>query len=388
MRQQSKEFASQVRENVQYEEQRQLDKINRIMKDEMLNWRQKQIAATEKDYKHCLDHIGDAHAAAEYENAKQQKIDEQREKNRRLALKRGKIAMDKLKSESNMKQTKSNKSIKEKKVIDHSKKVIDSPDSSSSSSSSTTSPSSSSDCSVASVIEKKKKPEIKAKIAPISSKSSVSPRSSKSKIKSNVRIMDYNPMKYASANSSPATDVSLSDVPLDESPPFITKISDLLGRKPLKPLRSSPYIAKTYKLEKSPVQMRNTPKKAGQKPQINSVSTRLSRTIQTPTKTSGKSPMKMLPERKHFVPEFVKQKPSIQLKKDSSIQTTPQFSSKVQFYDHANKFAKQYSSSIDVEERILNILPLNAWEEAKKDAESDKLKEAEQFHMRFVKINQ
>lgn len=387
VRQQSKEFASQVRENVQHEEQRQLDKINRVMQDEMFNWRQKQIAATEKDFAHCLDQIGEAHAAAERENVKQQKIDEQREKNRRMALKRGKIAVEKLKIESKMKQTKSVSSVKGNKVIDHSKKVPVSPNSSSSSSSSTTSPSSSSDSSVVSVIQKKKKPDTKVKIVPVSTKIiNVSSKSkSTSKVKSPIKILEYNPKRYASANSSPATDMSLTDSTIDEAPPFITKVSDLLGRKPTKPaLRSSPYIAKTYKLDKSPVKVRNTPKKSTSKTQINTVSTRLSRAIQTPTKISGKSPMKTLPERKHFVPEFVKGKPPMQMKKDLGVQTTPQITSKIRFYDHANKFSRHYNGSIDVEERILNTLPLNAWEEAKKDTALDGFKETEQFHLRLV----
>lgn len=369
MRQQSNEFASQIRENVRFEEKRQLEKVNRLMQDEMFNWRQKQIEATEKDYRHCLDQIGEAHTAAERENAKQQKIDEQREKNRRIALKRGKIATEKIKSDpSKMKPTKLIKPVKEKKVIEHTKKGQSTPESSSSDT--TTSSSSSSDSSVI-LVEKKSKFDKKVTIVPIPSKSNVSHKpSSSSKGKSPIKIMEYNPMRYSSANNSPA-DVSFSDSPASDTPPLITKVSDLLGRKPARStaLRSSPYIAKTYKLDKSPIKSRTTPKKAAQKPQINTVSTRLSRTIQTPTKTRGKSPMKVLPERKHFVPEFVRGKPATVTKMDSAIQTTPQRTSKVQFYDHGNRFSRQYDGTIDLEEKLLNVVPLNAWEEAKVDDE-------------------
>lgn len=340
------------------------------MRDEMFNWRQKQIEATEKDYKHCLDQIGEAHTAAERENAKQQKIDEQRERNRRIALKRGKIATEKIKSDSSkMKPTKPIKPVKQKKVIEPPKKGQITPESSSSDTT-TSSSTSSSDSSVI-LVGKKTKFDKKVTIVPIPSKSNASHKPSASpKGKSPIKIMEYNPMRYSSANNSPA-DVSFSDSPASDTPPLITKVSDLLGRKPVRSttLRSSPYIAKTYKLDRSPVKGRTTPKKAAQKPQINTVSTRLSRTIQTPTKTRGKSPMKVLPERKHFVPEFVKGKPATATKMDSAIQTTPQRTSKVQYYDHANRFSRQYDGSIDLEERLLNFVPLNAWEQAKVDDE-------------------
>lgn len=234
------------------------------------------------------------------------------------------------------------------------------------------------------LIETKKKPEIKTKkIVPVPSKSPVSPKANKSPIK----IREYNPMRYTSANNSSATDVSITDNSMCDTPPLITKVSDLLGKKVTKPngLRSSPYIAKTYKLDKSPVSSRHPVKRPITKPQINSVSSRLSRTIQTPTKISGKSPVKMLPERKHFVPEFVKSKSKeSDAKKDRSVQTTPKTSSKVQFYDHAKKFSSEYESNIDLEERLLNIIPLNAWDEAKMEKHSDLLSKNEQNNLRFV----
>lgn len=361
MRQQSKEIASQIRENVRHEERRQMEKINRLKQDELFNWRQKQIESTEKDYKHCLSQIGQAHTAAERENEKQRLIAEQHERNRKLALKRGKIASEKLKNPPKMKTTKQTitNATKQSKNVEKSPIII---------SSSEPSPSSASDSSVASVImvDSKKKPVKKVHIKSKSPLRDASPKlKSPTKTKSPIKIMEYNPMRYASACNSSATDIST-----DSPPPFITKISDLLGVKPTKPttLRSSPHIAKTYKLDKSPVSSRCTTKRVVQKSKINTVSTRLSRTIQTPTKISGKSPIKVLPERKHFVPEFVKPKPIYKTYKDSVVQTTPQRTSKVQFYDHANKFSKQYDGSIELEERILNITPLSAWDEAKRNA--------------------
>lgn len=396
MRQQSKEIASQIRENVRHEEQRQLERINRIKQDELLNWRQKQMQTTQKDYEYCLSQMGQAHLAADRENDKQRQIDEQHQKNRQIALKRGKLATEKLKPDPDkMKTTTQTKAAKSKPANEHSKKVaFQSPEtssssdtsSSSSSSSATTTPTTLSSNSSTPILvnETKKKPGIKVKtIVPVPSK----PVPAQNAPKSPIKIREYNPMRYtASANNSSATDdISMTDSPTSDPPPKITKISDLLGKKPAKPnaLRSSPYIAKTYKLDKTPVSSRSPAKRPAVKPQINLVSSRLSRTIQTPTKSTGKSAVKFLPERKHFVPEFAKTKSKdVAAKRDTSVQTTPKTSSTVQFYDHANKFSREYEGNLDLEERLLNIAPMNAWDEATQDKQSDMQNKSEQYNLR------
>lgn len=360
VRQQSKEIASKIRENVREEEARQLEIINRIQKDELFKWRQKQINNTEEQYSKCLEEIGQAHLAAERENAKEKQFELQKAKNRQMALKRGKIAEEKLKEEKNMKPTKGVVTIKPKKVVMVAPKIDRSPESTSD-----TSTSSSSDSSVCSVIQldKKKKTEKDVKtVYPYK----ITPK--KSSAKSPAKTSIYNPMRYASGNSSAATDVSLTDSPsLSDTPPLITKVSELLGKKPTTKsnasLRSSPHIAKTYKLDKSPVSLRNIPKKVSQKPQLNAVSSRLSRVIKTPTKATGKSPMKTLPDRKHYVPEFVKSKESS--KQEESANITPTRTSKVRFYDHANRYWKEYDGHVDLIERVNNVIPLSAWEEAR-----------------------
>lgn len=372
MRQQSKEIAAQVRENVRKEEQRQTELINRVKQDEMLKWRQKQTGLIEEQFKKRLEEIGDAHLNAARENAKQEQFEQQKEKNRRLALQRGKIAAQKLKDERNMKPSKQVNKVKEKQVVTISKKVDSSPETSSDSS---TSSSSSSDNSVI-FVENKKKPEVKIKIPTTSTKTTISPtRSSPKKNKSPGRSTEYNPSRYASANNSTATDFSLTDSPMSDPPPLITKVSDLLGRRPTfkstTSLRSSPHIAKTYKLDKSPVSSRSTIRKTPQKPQLNAVSSRLSRVIKTPSKTSGKSPMKVLPERKHFVPEFVK-----------SSSSTTQRSSKVHFYDHANKYSRQYDGNVDLIERVQKVTQLSAWDEARRNIEQDEIKRNELLNMK------
>ncbi|XP_031625721.1 titin homolog isoform X2 [Contarinia nasturtii] len=384
VRQQSKEIAAQVRENVRKEEQRQIENINRIKRDELLNWRQKQTGIVVKNYEKCLEQIGEAHLNAARENAKERQFEEQKVKNRKLACKRGKMAAQKLKEEQALKSAKPTVNrVKQKQVVTISKAIQSSPESDTSTTS--TSSSTSTDASVI-FVETKKKPEVKVNIPtkmPLSPKRSV-------KMKSPART-EYNPSRYASANNSTATDISFTDSPMSDAPPLITKVSDLLGKKSsikATSLRSSPHIAKTYKLDKSPVTCRNITRKTTQKPQINTVSSRLSRVIKTPSKSSGKSPIKVLPERKHFVPEFVKAKASSKTTTaNASIQTAPQRTSKVQFYDHANKFSRQYDGSIDVIERVQNVIPLSAWEEAKKDSEADIIKRSELMNMKILAEN-
>lgn len=292
-------------------------------------------------------------------------------------MKRGKTAAQKLKEDKDkMKPNQPVNNVKEKKVVTISTKITSSPESSDSSTSSTSS-SDSPNCSV--LVEDKRKPTVKTKT---NAKTVIPPKKkSLEQAKSSIRTV-YNPQRFASANNS--SDVSLTDSPMsDGPPPFITTVSDLLGRKPVRPaLRSSPYIAKTYRLDKSPVATRTTTKKTPQKEQINAVSSRLSRVIKTPSKTSGKSPMKVLPERKHFVPEFVKGKRSTVTRNDSSlIETTPHRSSRVQFYDHANKFSRKYDGNFDLEEYVQKVTPLNAWDEARRDISRNELESNQLLNM-------
>lgn len=361
-------------QNGREKEKRQTEELNRIKHDELLKWRRKQMGIAEEKLQERIKHFGEAHLAAERENAIQQEIEAQRVKNRRIALKRGKLAGEKLKESAKMNPTNQKRVTicpKHKQSSSNAKKIDSSSDTTSDTSTS------SSDTSVI-LVEKKKKPDENGKSDPksprtvhankmSSSTNAKSPRAPKSP----KPILKYNPSRYASTENSTATDASLTDSPVTDPPPFITKVSDLLGRKPL---QSSPFVAKTYKLDKSPVSYRSAVKKSTQKSPINTVSSRLSRVIKTPRKDSGKSPVKLLPQSDRFVPEFVKNKPvPSETKRDSGVQTTPQHTSRVQFYDHANRFAKQYDGNIELEEKIHNVLPLSAWEEAKKRRETEEI---------------
>lgn len=351
--------------------------MHRIKQDELLKWREKQKGVIETDYRKCMEQFGEAHLNAVRENARQEQFERQKEKNRKLALKRGKIAVQKLKEEKQMKLTKQANKVKEKQVESIAKDVDNSPESISDSSTSSSSPTDSSDASLI-VVDNRKKSNVNIEIPSTSLKPTVPPKKSPpSKVKPPVRSIEYNPSRYTSANNSTATDLSLTDSPMSDPPPLITKISDLLGRRPILKsrisLQSSPHIAKTYKLEKSPVSSRCVTRKTPQKQPINTVSSRLSRIIKSPSNISGKSPMKVLPERKQFVPEFVR---------SNSSGTTSERPSKVQFYDHANKYSKMYEGNLDLIEKVQSVTPLDAWEEARKDIELDEVKRNELLNMK------
>lgn len=344
----------------------------------MMNWRKKQFGQTECDLRSCLAHVGDAHLEAERENEKIRKIEEQKQKNRKLAQQRGKIATDNLKSKAAGRKD----TIKEKRVVTVSTQVTDSIDVQSDSSLSSSSVSSI--CSVIviddtpKVVNKKKPIDILPKRKRLTPTKKKSPTKSKQKS----RTDDYDPTIFESINSSVSTtDVSTSS-PLFQ-PQVITRISDMLGQsnKTSKPSATSivtdPLVKKTYKLT-SPTKTTKSPVK---KPLLKTkivpiVKPSASKALSVPTKAQKvKAQVPTKPpaaNRKHFVPEFVQKKPS------STITTTEHEknstnSQKVKFYDHANRFSKEYDGNVSLSEEVVKITPLNAWDEAQKEIGSEQI---------------
>lgn len=315
----------------------------------------------DKNYKSCMEHVGEAHLAAERETEKQQKIDEQKEKNRRLALKRGKLAAQTLKSNLKLNKTKDNK-IQCKKAAP---KIVEISDESDDSTSST----SSSDSSICSVITNSRKSgtENKSKVAMVQNKSNTLPKRSPLKVKWSTKTPDYDPSRFTSINSSTATDVSLTDSPMSDPPPVITKVSQLLQ----KTNPTDPRVAKTYKLTNSP----NKPNtvKPVQKPIKNKISTISSRFNKSPSKINNrdKSGLNKVTDKKHFVPEFVKSKSPF--KSSSFAQPSSSLRQKVQYYDHSNRFLKEYDGAIGLEKEVHESVPYDAWQEAKQEIQRQKV---------------
>lgn len=358
------------------EKQRQLDVVNKIKQNELLKWRQQQIAQTEGDYKTCLYEVGAAHLAAERETEKMKQIDAQRAKNRKLAVQRSKLAAEKVKAKKSTNRPTAR--VKETQVhtvatqVDHSLSADSDSDAASSSMSSASS--------VCSVIVRKDKKKISPKKF----------NSPKSAVRPPGQTNGYAPENFMSVNSSTSTDISLGI----ESPPVpkFTRVSDLLKRKSGDAVRAPsapaartesvvtrPYVSKTFKLDKSGVEPRRSPPK---KTTIKSMPTKpgksgpthpASLTVQPIKK---KSPMtKRAPHTKYeikpYVPQFIKSKKSIAAATQSAAETVkaPQ---KVQFYDHPNRFSKEYPNKLNLIENYDATAPLNAMQEAELEREREK----------------
>lgn len=356
VRQQSKEFATQIRENVRCEEKRQLEKVNEVKRNEMFNWRQKQIGQKDKDYKSCLKQVGEAHLAAEHENMKQHRIEEQKEKNRKLALKRGKLAAQKIKGELKLNECKPIKLPEKRSKKPITTEAKDDSDFSISSETST-------DSSVIFVVSKE------GAISKSTTDGSWAkmPKRSPSNVKWSNDIIDYDPTKFTSINSSTTTDISLTDSPICDSPPIISKVSKLLQKSN----PSNPRISKTYKITKSPKkspQIRfSTPPEKEKTTKITTISSRLKKSRD---ETLGKTEL----EKKQFVPEFVRNKSVSSTNRIGKLdQVSNALRQKVNFYDHSNRFSKQYESAISLEENVHENVPPNAWEEAENDIQRQRL---------------
>lgn len=364
MRQQSKEIATQIRENVREEENRQLDKLNRIKQSELLNWRQKQINLAQNKLEACMAHIGEAHTAAEQENQKQRIIDEQREKNRKLALQRGKAAAEKLNANKIDKTKMSNCKVG-KKPIAVTKKIECLPDSDSSVSSISTSSSSGSSVCSAILVKCKRTSDSGLKKTKTNSTESIKP--SKVKFATTMKS-DHGSTKFISKNDGRISDLSLTQSPLsDSTPKKITKISDQIANSEISfefkraPSPSKPLVAKTYQLAKSPnMETKRLSQKMPSRIIATAPSSNISRSAKFSLKSTVKTPINRVQDKKHFVPEFVTSKSAAALSKPISLDQ------KVVFYDHANRFSKQYDSSIDLIEETREFEPLNAWQEAQR----------------------
>lgn len=345
-----------MREKVRDEKIRQLDIVNKVKKDELIKWKQKNFAQTNKDYKATLLKVGEAHRAAQHETQKMKQIESQKLKNRKIALQRGIVAAEKRKTQNTPAKS---TNLQEKRVatvatqIDHS--LNDDTDSSDSSMSSGSS--------VCSVIVVKTK-----KISP--SKKKISPKKIKAtpvKLKAKINEQMYTPEQFMSTCASTVTDISM-DISSDSTTPRITKISEIL-KKPSKlsmqeehsTIFTQPYTTKTYKVDTSA----HEPRKSTPKQQKSKTLQKISKTKPTrpggilvnpikkkslaSKKTSAKN-MNIHPYIPRFLPE-------------SNRPNTPE-APKVKFYDRLCMQEKEYDQKISIIETTSDKVPLSAMEEA------------------------
>lgn len=325
-----------------------------------MDWRQKQLERIDGDYNHCLTHFGEAHIAAQKENEKQRIISEQKEKNRKIALRRGREAAERLK---NMGKPANIRPVCKKTVTIVEKNAGKTPatpiSDTSTSTSSSLSSSTSSESSICSVIDKNRLKSVNLKHLSLTPKKSAL-KTSRSTGSSPVK----KPTKYVSINGSAVIDLTLSDSHLsDASPVPITKVSDLIKGSdipyaPTPKSPSKPLVSRTYKLSNGQDVATKRTKSVLSQPITTTP------TLPNSTKTSSINKTSTKASTKQFVPEFVKNKPGsiAPLKKIPLTSTLPQ---KVQFYDHANRFSKEYDRNIDVVDEVHEIN--NAWDEAAKE---------------------
>lgn len=344
----------------------------------MLKWRQNQIAQTEGDYKTCLHEVGAAHLAAERETEKMKRIDAQRAKNRKMALQRSKLAAEKVKAN---RLTNGKTRPKETQVHTVATQVDDSLSAESDSETASSLSSLSSASSVCSVIVRKDR----KKISPTKLKS---PGNNATKKKGQTN--DYRAENFISMNGSTSTEVSLSI----ESPPVarFTRVSDLLKKKsvdvPAAPATTvaktqsvvtKPYVSKTFKLNTSGVEQRQSPRK---KTIIKSMPARSGKSgaahpasltvhpIKKKTPIARRAPLTKY-DIKPYVPQFIKsKKPTAATLGAAETATDAQ---KVQFYDHSNRFTKEYKNKLDLIENYDATTPLNAMQEAEMEREREKI---------------
>ncbi len=95
VRAQSKELSMKIRDRVAREKHRQLRNVEEIKRRELSSWKEKHVNNTMADYYYCLSNVGDAHVAAERENELTEKMNEQQRENRKIAVLRGRKALEK-----------------------------------------------------------------------------------------------------------------------------------------------------------------------------------------------------------------------------------------------------------------------------------------------------
>lgn len=358
VREQSKQIAANVREKVRDEKKRQLDIVNKVKKDELIKWKQKNFTQTDADYKATLMQVGEAHRAAHHETQKMKQIENQKLKNRKIALQRGKLAAEKQKSRKTPVK-KSN--LQEKRVVTVATQIDDSLNEDTDSSDSSMS-SASSVCSVI-VVKTKKISPTKKRISPIKKK--FTPVKLKSKKNDEI----YKPEQFMSTCTSTITDISM-DISSDSTIPRITKISEIL-KKPSKltmpdespEIITRPYIAKTYKIDTSAHEPRkSTPKQTISKSLekiAKAMPTRSGGILVNPIKkkttslASKKTPAKNM-NIHPYIPRFLP---------ETSKPITSE-APKVKFYDRLCMQEKEYEQKLSIIENRSDKMPLSAMEEA------------------------
>lgn len=354
--------------------------------------------------------VGNAHLAAERENERIRKIEEQQAKNRKLALKRGNIAI-KNEQMNRLKATKpKHDSVKQVKLVTLSTQVDDSINTSDLSLTS-----SSSGSSVVSVelVNFKKQP---AKISKITRDGSLNRKSGGA---SEIRSRSISPQKSSNFARSPtksprtnrisrsatspsktkqykaedymsslgtSTDFSaLSST--DDLVPKITKISDMVNKNQKSKENEIAYLVKprlrtvtvtSNAFPKRPILKNHNVQHINKRPQSEQPLKRtpLKRApFRVPLKQSSSSSVTPT-KKKQYVPLFKDYSGKRTISQTNENEPLIPMQQRVQFYDHANRFSKDYDASLIIEDDTprTGMIKTTAMEEAKKERELDEIR--------------
>lgn len=437
------------------EKDRQVQVANATKQNELLNWQQRQMDKTSKDYKACLSKVGEAHLAAQTDAAKAKLIEQQKIKNRQLAIRRGKVAAERelTMQEMAIKKMPSRADKSKRKHVSVSTQVNDSVNSSNMSCSSSTSSLSSSTSSalvdidlggnangaagvasnsrtMAEKLQSKYLPKTvqKPTIASsdeesdleISTILSAQNKNKKKSVSYDLSLIESDrnrndmsltdnydsasarpkqPQKYIDWNAKDSFDTSLTQ---PTEVPTITRVSDLLKKSrnnenninlisaafPKSSLHKKggntnefvpmqqqkppkPTIINAKERAKSPQSILKKPKTVATspKPQPKPILKQpqpTNKLQKTPKKSAVKQTANIEKRQQtpfHFVPRFVTNKQTTDEASAPSVQMQ-----KVQFYDHANRFGKEYELHTHLVHREFGIGGAeisNAMEEAK-----------------------
>ena len=346
-----------LRKKVKEQKQQQRQTFEQTKKNELKSWKERHVRKTEQQYKDCLNNIGAAHLATVEENELMKKVKAQQIKNRRIAEKRGREALAKVQQNKCDKNRKASTTKKNDNFDGITKCTKTTP----------VILNISSDSHSSSSIEVPKTNRNVTKSLPLAySREVISMDDDIISISSSLLSLtpdDEQPPQYNAMNYEAETSV-------ESNAPF-TQVSDLL-----KQLKRNEYSqGKNIRQADTPREdkdVRNETIAKNNTEIIDKVaaSSRHSTTIptsppkpSTTTKPPQKTPtkpkvvrhkskstthLKPIPKKHNFIPQFSKvsssKLPSVATTDPTSLAKPVETQSKVQFYDHSNRFSKEYEA--------------------------------------------
>lgn len=394
MRTQSKEWSSKIRDRVAREKHRQLRNVEEIKRKELLSWKEKHVNNTMADYYYCLSNVGDAHVAAERENQLAEQIDKQQHKNRKIAVQRGRDALQKERLESIKKNTnvkrKQKISLAHKNVVnsapaDENDKLLSKDDDHQLSESDDGWTDENVNAVESSTVKSPEKHLHELVDRPKESNFRFTQVSDLIEERRRVRNLCDQILEGDFGTSQPETQSKSSvqratQTKSSQAPPKLFHAPKSAQTKPLHVPKSPQHPTKPT-LERCPV---NTKGLAPKLPNAGNIAQRnvggTTRKVVTPkkiakSKTVVALPKFVSPQRREFVPRF--NKPGILKSRPTSEATkltTTESPEKVQFYDHFSRYGKEYDAVPGMVIRESHQPTIDANEAARVQNEMDELR--------------